>query len=201
MSRQLIINNASTDIGLIEEWRPVPDYEDRYLVSNMGRIKSIGSEMSMRSCYGKKGTNILHPSSTDLKYKRIGLFKDGKRKYFSVHRLVALAFIPRIEGKDVVNHIDCNPSNNCVTNLEWCNTSENTKWGYICGNVKPPKVEKGSKNHRAKKIIRLNDGKIFGSLVEAAEEIGAKPANISMVLHGTNKTIKGYSFAFYNDQE
>lgn len=69
-------------------------------------------------------------------YRKIPLCKGGyarilfsipgeKMKGFLVHRLVALAYIPRVEGKNDVNHKDCNKANNNVENLEWCTKSEN----------------------------------------------------------------------------
>lgn len=58
-------------------------------------------------------------------YKQVCLFENGKRHYFSVHRLVALTFIPNSENKPQVNHIDGNKLNNTVSNLEWVTNAEN----------------------------------------------------------------------------
>ncbi len=65
---------------------------------------------------------------------RVTLGKPGnKNKMFRVHRLVATAFIQQIEGKELINHIDSNPINNDVSNLEWCTHSENLVHAYHSG--------------------------------------------------------------------
>ena len=62
-------------------------------------------------------------------YLRLGLFKNKKQKHFNIHRLVAQAFIPNPNNYPVVNHKDENKQNNCITNLEWCNTEYNNNYG------------------------------------------------------------------------
>ena len=59
--------------------------------------------------------------------------KDGKRKSLKVHRLVAISFIPNPMNKPYINHIDGNPINNCVENLEWCTQHENVVHAYKIG--------------------------------------------------------------------
>ena len=97
-------------------WKPVIGYEGLYEVSNSGEIKSI--------FYGKN-PKILKKSKTTTGYYKIELSKNKKRKSFKVHRLVAIAFIPNIENKPNINHIDGNPLNNNIDNLEWCTQKEN----------------------------------------------------------------------------
>jgi hypothetical protein len=58
-------------------------------------------------------------------YIRVYLYKDGKRKCYSVHRLVAITFIPNPLNLPMINHIDENKSNNSVDNLEWCTNRYN----------------------------------------------------------------------------
>lgn len=97
-------------------WKPVIGYEGLYEVSNSGEIKSI--------FYGKN-PKILKKSKTTTGYYKIELSKNKKRKSFKVHRLVAIAFIPNMENKPNINHIDGNPLNNNIDNLEWCTQKEN----------------------------------------------------------------------------
>lgn len=72
----------------------------------------------------------LRPSVDKDGYERVVLTKYGIRKTYSVHKLVALAFIPNPENKTTINHIDGNKRNNNVSNLEWATEKENQnhKW-------------------------------------------------------------------------
>lgn len=109
-----------------EEWKSIKGYEGLYMVSNLGRVKSLcgfnGHEYVKRE-------KILNPykQKAGKNYYRsvVKLSKDGSRKDFKVHRLVADAFIPNPELKSNINHIDGNPLNNRVDNLEWCTQKEN----------------------------------------------------------------------------
>ncbi|ELC8411524.1 NUMOD4 domain-containing protein [Clostridium perfringens] len=111
-----------------EEWRDIKGYEGLYQVSNYGRIKSLLGWNGKR--YVKR-TKILAPSSQQLNinYCRsvVKLSKNGERKDYKVHRLVAKAFLDNPNNYDVVNHKDGNPLNNNVENLEWCTQKQNIR--------------------------------------------------------------------------
>lgn len=103
-----------------EIWKPVVNCGGLYEVSNFGRVRSC--TRSARRQTGK----ILKPIDRGLGYRNVCLYKSKtNRKLHRVHRLVAQAFIPNPENKPYVNHIDNNPSNNRVSNLEWCTPKEN----------------------------------------------------------------------------
>lgn len=70
------------------------------------------------------------PNGYDRVYLRS---RDGKRRDFYIHRLVASTFIPNPENKPVVNHKDCVRTNNHVDNLEWVTVKENTLYSEECG--------------------------------------------------------------------
>lgn len=112
-----------------EIWKPIKNYEGYYEVSNKGIIKSLIGWNGKQYIEREK---ILKPSVQQVKkdgnYKRliVNLYKDKKRLTHRVHRLVIKAFLPNPEGKESVNHIDCNPFNNELVNLEWCTAKENS---------------------------------------------------------------------------
>lgn len=60
-------------------------------------------------------------------YLRVSLEINGKKRKVYVHQLVARDFIPTVEGKDIVDHIDRDRCNNCKDNLRWVNSSENSQ--------------------------------------------------------------------------
>jgi hypothetical protein len=92
------------------DWKQIDEYD--YFVSNTGLVRN------------KRGM-ILKPTK-DKGYIRVNLCKNKEKKKHSVHRLVALAFIPNPDNKPQVDHADSNPSNNDVSNLRWATRSENT---------------------------------------------------------------------------
>ena len=108
------------------EWRPVKGYEDRYFVSNTGKIKSVDM---LVNCRGGKSRCVKGKELTtrinNRGYHTVNLWRDNTGYQTTVHRLVAIAFIDNPENKPQVNHIDGNLNNNYVGNLEWVTDNEN----------------------------------------------------------------------------
>lgn len=118
-----------------EIWKDISGYEDMYQISNFGNLRAIKSSSS-----GEKSCFIKTPTLTHKGYENISLYKNGKRNFFRIHRLVAEYFIDNPNNYPQVNHIDGNKSNNRVDNLEWCNNSQNMKHAYdngLCSRAKP----------------------------------------------------------------
>ena len=100
-----------------EEWKPI-DRRGKYYISNRGRVKNF---------QGKR-TRLLKPYSNQRGYLRVDI-RDGHRRTYLVHQLVALSFIPNdnpIE-KDTVDHIDMDKTNNRVENLRWLSRADNAR--------------------------------------------------------------------------
>ena len=95
-----------------EFFLPVENYEN-YFISNFGNVKNNKTNKIMKQCNHRQG------------YKKIGLTKNGNRKMFLIHRLVALAFLENPDNKPKVDHIDENKANNNVKNLRWATVQEN----------------------------------------------------------------------------
>lgn len=113
--------------GLEQEmWVDIPEYEGLYSISNMGRVKN------------KKG-DLLNPSlaKDDYSYPLVGLTKNKKSKSITLHRLVAISFIPNPENKPCVNHKDGNKNNSMSSNLEWLNHVENATHAWENGLIRP----------------------------------------------------------------
>ena len=89
-------------------------------MSNYGNVRSIKKEpIILKGDYQKNG------------YKRVYLWKGGRKKNLLVHRLVALSFLPNNQGYTDVNHLDEDKENNCVSNLEWCTHKYNMNYGNV----------------------------------------------------------------------
>lgn len=92
----------------VNEWKPLTNMPE-FSVNAFGRICRTETLQELKTYTNSRG------------YKIVTLKKKVKR----VHRLVAEAFIPNPEGKEIVNHKDGDTTNNCVENLEWSTASEN----------------------------------------------------------------------------
>ena len=109
---------------MCEIWKDIVGYEGLYQISNLGRVKSYLKS----SKYPVEQEHIL-TAHKSRGYINVLLSKNGKSRPFSVHRLVAQAFIPNPNNLPEVNHKDEDKTNNNVDNLEWCNRSYNMAYG------------------------------------------------------------------------
>jgi hypothetical protein len=110
----------------MENWKDVVGYEGHFMVSESGKVKSL-ERTYIRSCgkkYFVKGKELT-PFISNCGYVRIAIRKDGKPIKYSVHRLVAEAFVTREDGREFVNHLDKDKLNNHYSNLEWVSMIEN----------------------------------------------------------------------------
>jgi hypothetical protein len=132
---------------MMEEWKNVTGYEELYQVSNLGRVKSL--------LYSNK---ILKNSISSRGYCMIGLYKNKQRKLFSVHKLVAIHFLDSSlkEGQDkVVDHIDNNPLNNNISNLQITSNRHNSSKDRI-GVSKYPGVSFDKSRNKWISQIQIN---------------------------------------------
>lgn len=166
-----------------ELWKKVEGFPN-YSVSNLGRVRNDRTDHILKAfTTGYKGND----------YPSVQLHGHTIR----VHRLVALAFIPNPEKKREVNHIDGDHFNNVVSNLEWVTGSENCIHAY---RTLGKKKYFGGENPFAKKVIRIEDGKIYESLKDATRDIGLKShSSLSRCLNGKQNTSRGFHWAYYEE--
>lgn len=98
------------------KWKPIKNYEDRYEVSDTGLIKSLKANRGV----GSRLEDRQRKTTLNKGYESVALCKDGKLRYFQVHRLVAEAFIENPNDLPQVNHKNGNKLDNRASNLEWC---------------------------------------------------------------------------------
>lgn len=107
------------------------------------QIQNLDYEINPEGTVRKISTNYVRKTNKKKDgYIHIGLTKDKKQKYFLLHRLLAITFIPNPDNKLYVNHKDSDRQNNSLSNLEWVTSAENVKHGYESGYAS----NKGSKN-------------------------------------------------------
>ena len=180
----------------MEIWKDIKGYEGLYQVSNMGRIKSLGNNKTRKE-------KILSLKPSNNGYIKVYLCKNGKQKPFSVHRLVAQAFLPNPDNLPEVNHIDENKENNHVKNLEWCDRKYNMTYGTrnerASASRKGKKHKKHKKHKRKKQILCVETGEIFDTSQDVINTMfngKGYPSYIRANSRGKTKSAYGYHFKY-----
>jgi hypothetical protein len=177
-----------------EVWKDIEEYEGLYQVSNFGRVKSSLTN------------RIMTPQLHKVGYYRVGLRKDGNRKFYLVHRLVAGAFIPNTDNLPEVNHKDEDKINNFVwvnedgsvdlekSNLEWCDRIYNVRFGL--GSYK-------SKQSRLRPVIGFDGEHTLGVCFQNAASADKfysrnknKTEEVSRCAAGKIKTAYGFRWEY-----
>ncbi len=187
------MNNEKAEI---EIWKPIPGYP-QYEVSNMGRVKRLpGYQNSGRGPAYHKG-GILVPRPRKAGYLGVGLFYKNKGKYYQIHRLVAMAFIPNPNNYPHVNHKDENPANNRADNLEWCTPKYNNNYGTKRARLS---ISHTDNPKQLKPVIQFTiDGalvKEYPSIKEAARVTGLCKNGISSCCNGRSTNCGGFQWRF-----
>lgn len=170
-----------------EIWKDVVGYEGIYEVSNDGNVRTHQNKTTYTERHGVrkwKQRTLKQKVSKDGNH-RVSLWNSGKEKTWLVHRLVAFAFIKKVDGKDYVNHIDGSRLNNAAENLEWCNHKENNNHAFDTGLIRT-----------ARKITLINKetNEIFHfrSMAKAGEFLNRNHGAISSKIKKGITEVDGY---------
>ena len=219
MEKVFVVPSLAIDGENMKEiWKDVVGYEGLYQVSNLGRIKSL-PKLCINGNGGKYYTKekILKPQygSNGRTYTHVCLRKDGKTHIKEIHRIVAIAFIPNPLNLPQVNHRDENPSNNTVSNLEWCDGFYNHNYGTIKERTRQTKERNKSDENglvtriknsafcAPKEVIQMDDnGNVLNSFVSAADayrQTGISARNIRRCCNGKFVHYNGFRWKFKRD--
>jgi hypothetical protein len=165
-----------------EIWKSIKGYEGLYEVSNIGKIKSLEKLVSNGKKYILKKERILIKIMSSSGYYYVNLYKNKKSKVTYIHRIVVENFIPNVENKSQVNHIDGNKKNNCISNLEWCTRIENAQ--HALKNGLFPVGERGNSKLNAGDILKIREDCLNNPYIILAKKYSVSPELIKLIAFG-----------------
>lgn len=163
---------------MFEKIKEFPQYE----IDTKGRIRNSNKQ-------------ILSQSISNNGYYRVHLCKNGKAKWYAVHKLVAETFIPNPLHLPEVNHKDENKLNNDVSNLEWCSSKYNCNYG-----TRNKKISRARINNNLSQPVKcIETNVIYPSIMEAQRQTGIFNTAIGKVCKGERKTAGHYHWVYINN--
>lgn len=183
----------------IKTWRPIPGYEEFYEVSDDGDVRSISLLSRHGYVLNRKKPRLLKWEISRDGYARVCLCRLKSKKHFFIHRLVAFAFIPNPNDLPQINHIDENPLNNNIQNLEWCTGKQNCNHGHHRKRIS----ERQLRNHcKSRPVAKVDSNgqiiEIYSSINDAARKMGIRGENISRCCMGKYQLVCGYKWKYLN---
>lgn len=165
------------------KWKTIENYPN-YSVSDTGLIK--------------RNNKLLNPWLGSRGYLYVSLSKNGKVKKFSVHRLVANAFLPKNSNALEVNHLDENKKNNCVSNLEWTTHKKNLNYGTHNSRMARTKISQ----KLGKPVIQFDKNGNYLKRWNSAQECGRNGFNyrhVSECCKHERKTHAGFIWKYESE--
>ena len=169
----------------MEKWKDIPGYEGLYQASDKGNIRSLPRNTT-------KGRILKQYVSPHNGYCYVSVCKENRSTTKRVHVLVAEAFFGMRTGKQQVNHIDGDKTNNATANLEYCTQQENMKHAYATGLETPKGIA----------VVDLDTGTVYKTASEAARAVSNGKAHgemVTRVCRGKRSHYRNRRFAFYED--
>lgn len=188
-----------------EVWKDVVGYEGLYVVSNFGRVCALERIITTKAGWNRTHhATLMKPRRNSIRgtHLAIHLCKNAKHKPEYVHRMVALAFISNPHNHPLVEHLDCDPTNNHISNLRWTTQT---------GNMNNPITLKRMSESQKRKVLSMlrkpivrikHDGSIkhYESMTAASKD-GFNTGGISSACNGKIKQSQGYRWMFLSDYE
>ena len=174
---------ARLNMDLDERWRDIPGYEDYYAVSNLGRVRSIGGRK-----YRRKDLILSAIPNNIYGHLSVNLYKRGTRRTFTVHRLVAAAWIGPCPDGQQVRHGSNGKLDNSISNLCYGTKSQDQL----------DRRRDGTYNGRH---VRRSDGVEFINMTLAAKETGCQVQSIWGTCNGRQHTGGGYGWEYVNEEK
>lgn len=191
---------------MIEEiWKDIEGYESKYQVSNLGRVRSLNYNR-------EKQIKILKPKINRYGYQELSLYKNSKKKFYTIHRLVAKSFLSNQNNLPQVNHKDEDKTNNCVENLEWCTSEYNINFGTRnrkvrtkqSGELNPMFGKFGKKHHNSKQVNQHNINgefiRCWDCVTDIERELGFLQSSISNCANGKTKSSYGFIWRYKEEK-
>lgn len=190
----------------MEIWKDVKGYEGLYQVSNLGDVRSI----DRISPYGRRLKGVIRRITVNKNgYAYVNLSINGKAHNFTVHRLVATAFVPNPHGLHTVNHINENKLDNRAENLEWVTLADNLRYGTHTERATKHKPDMSGSHHfnygkrgadavtHKGKVIgtRKDDPSViieFDTAASASRFLGVSSGQLCDAINGKAKSCGGY---------
>lgn len=148
-------------------WKAIENYEGLYEISDEGQVRHVKYNRLIKPVTGTRGSQMIN------------LYKKNVTKQFSLHRLVAITFIPNPDNLKIVRHIDGDKTNNCVSNLEWT-TKKAPNSDRVIGTDLITGVET-----------------VYDSAVAVANAVGSGRSNgVTMCANGKAKTAHGCTWRY-----
>lgn len=175
---------------MVEEWKDIEGYEGVYQISSIGRVKRLVDGFKVKACH------LIHPYINNRGYVCVHLMSNGLRKAYSVHRLVACAFIPNPHNYPEVNHISEVKTDNSISNLEWCTSAYNREYG----SGQQRAIVSIRENHHVRSVCQISqDGsivKVWKTIKSASETLKIDGSQITKCCKGVRKTVGGYRWNY-----
>ncbi len=172
-----------------EVWKPVVGYEGLYEVSSLGRVKSLPK-------YHQNHERILSQYVNSRNgYCYVGLCRDNISKQYRVHILVMEAFTEYKSGRSfnpnaVIDHLDCDKTNNALSNLEVCTHKENMERAH----------RKIKFHYFGIPVIDLDTMEEFENFTDAARAVGGSNGeSVRRVCDGLRSHYRNHHYARLSD--